>query len=45
MIYEEETDSEPEEEESWYIETEEIEEPKIDKNNSAKKEKIVFLSI
>ena len=45
MTYEDETDNEPEEEDSWYIETEEIEEPKIEKNNPAKKQKIVFLSI
>ena len=41
MIYEEESDSEPEEEESRYIpeETEEIEEPKTEKNNPHKKNK------
>ena len=38
-IYEKESDSEPEEEESRYIpeETEEIEEPKTEKNNPHKK--------
>ena len=41
MIYQEKSNSEPEEEESRYIpeETEEIEEPKIEKKTHTKKKK------
>ena len=47
MIYQEKSNSEPEEEESRYIpeETEEIEEPKIEKKNNPYKKEKIFLSI
>ena len=46
-MYEEESNSEPEVEECEYIpeETEEIEEPKNEKNNTQKNEKLIFLNI